>query len=87
MTGSSQVTKTTVPPLIYLLHMQVQAQALQESQGAPEDQVVLILGNQVGQENQQDLEDQQPTHLLDPTQRKTKQQNMSTQDIERYYYS
>lgn len=52
-----------LPSLPYLLHTQVQAQELQEGQGAHEDQVVLILG---GQGNQWVLEDQQQTHLLDP---------------------
>lgn len=55
-----------LPSLPYLLHTQVQAQELQEGQGAHEDQVVLILGGQVGQGNQRVLEDQQQTHLLDP---------------------
>lgn len=54
--------------LTYLIHMEVQAQGVQQDQGALEDQFFLLLGNQVGQENQQVLEAQQQTHLLGPTQ-------------------
>lgn len=54
----------TLHRFTYLLH--TQAQELQQGQGALGDRLVLILGDQVGQENQRVQEVQPQTHLLDP---------------------
>lgn len=54
------------PPHNYLIHMQVHVLGVQQGRAALWDQVVQSQGLLADRVNQQDLEDPQWTHLLDP---------------------